>query len=77
MSKQESTDKLETFHEVERWARGHLLIAIGEGKFPDAVWLVVNRAWQSAYAHGHAGGYETAKKEALCSARRKKKRTKA
>lgn len=29
-----------TFDERVAWARGHILVAVGEGKYQDAVWLV-------------------------------------
>lgn len=36
-------------NEMVEWARGYLLIAIGEGKFKDAVWMVVNQSWKGGY----------------------------
>jgi hypothetical protein len=31
------------FNERVAWARGHILVAVGEGRFGDAVWLVCHQ----------------------------------
>ena len=43
-----------TFGELVDWARGHLLLEIGAGRFQQAVWMIVQQAWQSGYEKGKA-----------------------
>jgi hypothetical protein len=38
-----------THDEMVAWAKGYILIGVGEGNFSSAVWTVVNQAWQRGY----------------------------
>lgn len=44
--------KMSSFQELVDWARGYVLIEIGAGKFKDAMWYVVDRAWHGGLTRG-------------------------
>ncbi len=46
-----STDEM-NFDEMVAWAKGHILIEIGAGRFSQGVWTAIHEAWCRAYTIG-------------------------
>jgi hypothetical protein len=60
------------FNQRVEWAKGHLLISIGGGKFESAMWLICNQFATTSFREGFAAG----KAEGLAEAKTKEGPTK-
>lgn len=60
-----------SFDERVAWARGYLLVAIGEGRFHDAVWVLCNQftLWPLKKPQIHHYWNGTGKNVAICGAK--------
>lgn len=60
--REKSTGEMD-LNELVRWAKGHLLIEIGNGRFSQAVWDVVSQAYINGKQEGKQEYIEESKKK--------------